>query len=577
MKIKSIELEGFKRFTNLKIEEIPETAKLVVMIGPNGCGKSSVFDALNAYAEYLRLSVDADYNDKYYKDLDYLTKSNEPRYNLSYYKSKHQDQRQRMESYDWDVSNSYSPDRTWSDTNIEFHEETESSATSKYFYEIDKMFRVRTAYRNSSVTLPYTINRVDPKGERERTYFTLIENDEVFASNYWRLALQWLERSSEIGENTQNLADLQNEIFGELSNAMGRLFNDPQLVLKNFGNPLDGDLFQFDKGTSQRFSFQNLASGEKAALDLLLDVIVTKAEYDETIICIDEPEAHIHTKLQGQLLEELYNLIPEKSQLWIATHSIGMVRKAQDLWQADPDAVVFLDFGNRNFDKEVTITPAKPNPNFWAQTYDVALGDLAKLVAPKRIILCEGKFEWATEGFDAACYNKIFGSRYPDTRFISIGGREDIENADTRLIPVIEAIAEGAEILRLRDRDRATCQDRKDNAEKGILILKRKYIEKYLLDDEVLTQLCIDQQKSDNIQEFLDAKNKEIEKVMNNDKIHDKQRPIVQRVQEQAEKILELSYSGDKVNSFMRDILAPLIKPGMDVYNELHKDIFGSD
>ena len=56
----------------------------------------------------------------------------------------------------------------------------------------------------------------------------------------------------------------------------------------------------------------------------------------ETIICIDEPEAHIHTKLQGQLLEELYNLIPEKSQLWIATHSIGMVRKAQDLWQDDP-------------------------------------------------------------------------------------------------------------------------------------------------------------------------------------------------------------------------------------------------
>ena len=577
MKIKSIELEGFKRFTDLKIEEIPETAKLVVMIGPNGCGKSSVFDALNAYADYLRISNDADYNDKYYKDLDYLTKSNEPRYNLSYYKSKDQDQRQRMESYDWDVYNLEALDRTRYETNIEFHGETNLSGSTEESYKIDKMFRVRTAYRNSSFTLPYTINRVDPKGERERTYFTLIENDEVFASNYWRLALQWLERSSEIGENTQNLADLQNEIFGELRDAMGRLFNDPQLVLKNLGNPLDGDLFQFDKGTSQRFSFQNLASGEKAALDLILDVIVSKTELIDTVFCIDEPEGHIHTKLQGQLLEELYNLIPEKSQLWIATHSIGMVRKAQDLWQADPDSVVFLDFNNRNFDEEVTITPAKPNPNFWAQTYDVALGDLAKLVAPKRIILCEGKFEWATEGFDAACYNQIFGSRYPDTRFISIGGREDIKYADTRLIPVIEAIAEGAEILRLRDRDRATCQDRKDNAEKGILILKRKYIEKYLLDDEVLTQLCVSQGKSDKTHEFLTTKDKEIEKVINDNSIKKKRRPIVQRVQEQAEKILELSYSGDSVNSFMRDILAPLIKPDMDVYKELHKDIFGSD
>ena len=56
MKIKSINLKNFKRFTDLKIEGIPEKAKLVVMIGPNGCGKSSVFDAMNAYKEQLTMS-----------------------------------------------------------------------------------------------------------------------------------------------------------------------------------------------------------------------------------------------------------------------------------------------------------------------------------------------------------------------------------------------------------------------------------------------------------------------------------------------------------------------------------------
>ena len=45
MKIKSIKLEGFRRFKDLTIK-LPETARLVVMIGPNGSGKSSVFDAL---------------------------------------------------------------------------------------------------------------------------------------------------------------------------------------------------------------------------------------------------------------------------------------------------------------------------------------------------------------------------------------------------------------------------------------------------------------------------------------------------------------------------------------------------
>ena len=451
-----------------------------------------------------------------------------------------------------------------------------------------KSVHVRTAYRNDLVIGGDAFSSRTRSIKEENRFLRLIENDEAVSSNYSRILGQWLEQTSDQERVSDNLGDLQEEIFGELRKAIEELFTDPELILANLGSPLQQMIFQFNKGSSHGFSYQNLSSGEKAALDLILDIIVAKTEFDDTVFCIDEPEAHLHTKLQGPLLEQLYKLIPDNSQLWIATHSIGMVRKARDLFysnkdKGEPNTVVFLDFGkddtgqDRNFDKEVTITPAKPNPNFWAQTYDVALGDLAKLVAPKRIILCEGKFEWATEGFDAACYNKIFGSRYPDTRFISIGSREDVENADTRLIPVIEAIAEGAEILRLRDRDRATCQDRKDNAEKGILILKRKYIEKYLLDDEVLTQLCIDQQKSDNIQEFLDAKNKEIEKVMNNDKIHDKRRPIVQRVQEQAEKILELSYSGDKVNSFMRDILAPLIKPDMDVYKKLHKDIFGSD
>ncbi len=570
MKIKSIHLKDFKRFTDLTIEGLPETAKIVVMVGPNGSGKSSVFDALNAQAEYLRMSDD-DFHNKYYKDLDYFTKSNEPRYYLSYFKSKNQDQEQRMEAYLWDAANSYSPDRTWSNTNIEFYGETELSVSSKTSYELDKMFHVRTAYRNNSVTFPYTINRVDPKGELR--HFTLIENDEVFDLNYWRLALQWLERSSEIGENTVNLVDLQNEVFGELRDAIGRLFNNPRLVLKNMGHPLDGDLFQFDKGTSKRFSFQNLASGEKAALDLLLDVIVTKAEWDETIFCIDEPEAHIHTKLQGQLLEELYNLIPDNSQLWIATHSIGMVRKAQDLWQDDPDSVVFLDFGKDklgndiNFDEKVTITPAEPNPSFWAQTYDVALGDMAELVVTERTVFCEG------EGFDAECYKNIFEKQYPDVHFVSLGARENVVKSVTAANLAIGKIAKSVMVIGIVDRDKATCGEIKRNTKKGIRTLSRKTIESYLLDNEVLTKLCEDHGESDKVNDLLKAKQDALDK--RKLKPSDKLKPIVQEIHGAAQNILKSVNLGNNQYSFMMDILASLIQPGMEVYEELHKNIFG--
>ena len=567
MKIKSVHLKNFRRFTDMTIEGLPETARLVVMIGPNGCGKSSVFDAMNSYTDQLTLSSDIDYRDKYYKDVDYLTKSNEPRYYFSYYKSKHQDQTQRMQSYEWDIHNSRSPGRTWYDVIIDFHGETKPFD----YYENDKRFRVRTAYRNSSVTLPHTIDRVDLV--KERSPYILIENDNMFASNYWKLAFQWLERSSEIGENPQDLVDLQNEVFGELHDAMGNLFNDPPLVLKNLGNPSDGDLFQFGKGTSERFSFQNLASGEKAALDLLLDIIVTKAEYDETIFCIDEPEAHIHTKLQGQLLEELYNLIPEKSQLWIATHSVGMVGKAQDLWRDDPNSVVFLNFGkddsgkDHNFDGPVTIKPAKPNPNFWASTYEVALGDLAELVITGRTVFCEG------EEFDAECYKNIFKNRYPEIDFVSLGARGNVEKSVTAANLAIEKIAKSAKVIGIVDRDKATCGEIKRNAKKGIRTLSRTTIESSLLDDEVLTKLCEDYGAPDKINDLLAAKQDALDK--HGLKSSDNLKPIVQEVHGAAQKILKSANLGNTRESFMMDMLALRIQPGMKVYKELHKDIFG--
>ena len=45
MHITKVELKNFKRFTNLTIDGIPTDAKLVLLIGSNGSGKSSVFDA----------------------------------------------------------------------------------------------------------------------------------------------------------------------------------------------------------------------------------------------------------------------------------------------------------------------------------------------------------------------------------------------------------------------------------------------------------------------------------------------------------------------------------------------------
>ncbi len=66
MKLKSIKLSDFKRFSNLCISNIPETAKLVMLTGPNGSGKTSVFEAFNYWMGFARGQnyFDADYHIK---------------------------------------------------------------------------------------------------------------------------------------------------------------------------------------------------------------------------------------------------------------------------------------------------------------------------------------------------------------------------------------------------------------------------------------------------------------------------------------------------------------------------------
>ena len=50
------------------------------------------------------------------------------------------------------------------------------------------------------------------------------------------------------------------------------------------------------------------------------------------MFCIDEPELHVATGLQGPLIASVLGLLRETSQLWIATHSIGVVREAYTGW-----------------------------------------------------------------------------------------------------------------------------------------------------------------------------------------------------------------------------------------------------
>ena len=149
----------------------------------------------------------------------------------------------------------------------------------------------------------------------------MIDNDAAVGRNYQRLVSQGLEDLYGTREEQTTFGAYREDSIGDIREPLGRLF--PDLELDDLGSPLEDGTFRFTKGESRGFAFKNLSGGEKAAFDLILDLVVARRAYDNTVFCIDEPESHLHARLQAELLSVLDGLIPENCQLMLATHSIG--------------------------------------------------------------------------------------------------------------------------------------------------------------------------------------------------------------------------------------------------------------
>ena len=533
MRIKSVHLAKYKRFTNLLIRDIPVWARLVVLIGPNGTGKSSLFDAFlfKSKSDLSNYRLEGARGNYYYKD----------------------DGSSRAPNSTAEVSNSI---------DVQFH------CIEPNAVKWSAAFNIRSPYRNEADFQLSNLEPVKSATEIER-FARIIDLDQAVSDNYKRMT--WKRQMDLDGDapNDTTFGLYRREFLGQLQAIMRDIFAEPALEFQDFGGLRDAGVFRFSKGTSRNFHYKNLSGGEKAAFDLLLDIFVKRNEYQDAIYCIDEPEAHLATALHGPLLEAALRLIPEQSQLWIATHSAGFVRKAFEMMRRN-EGVVFLDFSGHDFDQEVTIQPETPDRNFWQRTYQVALDDLADLIAPENIVLCEGSKEKADKGFDAKCYNRIFSDAHSDTLFISRGGSGEVENSK-HLMSVLRAVSKGSLVWRVIDREDMSDGKRKEKIEEEISVLGRREIENYLYAPEVLKTFLSLHKKEDLAESILDQHNR----LLSGDtiKIADVKK-VSRDLFEIIKKSTRISYLGNSREEFALDHLVPALKKTPSVYQELHDDIF---
>ena len=544
MKIKKIELNNFKRFTHLIVEDIPETTKLVVLVGPNGSGKTSFMESMNHYYKYAGYGNIGDYH--------YLSKTGNTE----------------------DFNHSQWYERASKIVSIDFHDASlpKDIGSSN---DIKGHFYFRSAYRNEPEFQIDSMRRQHDPTESIRLE-SLIQNDQTVSTNYQRLIANTISGVYDNGNDAKTVAALREELIGKVRTAIERVFED--LEFSSLGDPLQNGNFYFTKGTTRDFSYRNLSAGEKSAFDLILDMVVQSKYYPDAIYCIDEPETHMHTKLQGRVLRELYLLIPGQSQLWLSTHSIGMLQEAEEIETEHPGTVAFLDFGGRDFDTDQVIRPARIGKAVMDKFYELAFGDFAKLMLPKTIVFCEGDPNGKTrKDFDKIIYSTIFADTHPEAFFISGGSCNDIENIEKTHGEIISTLLQNSQIIKVVDRDDRSPQEVADLAKSGIRVLKRRNLESYVLDDSVIKKLCDKVGKPEECAACIQEKQQALTDSVSRDNAPDDFKKASSGIYLSLKRHLSLTQCGNNPDPFMRDTLSPLITPDMDVYKELEAEIFGNN
>ena len=504
------------------------------LVGPNGTGKSSVFDS-------------------------FLLKGNSAinNYRLS--------DNRTTEQYYEKVPQSQTTHEVANRVQIEFHDTGERDVDWRF------AFHVRSAYRNETDFRIEHLPATKPKDAGPHIA-RIIDPDASVSKNYERMAWKRMHDLDRAAPEDVTFGEYRKQSLGDLQKVMQDLFSDPTLSLQDFGGIQAGS-FRFSKGNVADFHYKNLSGGEKASFDILLDVFLKRDEAKEAVFCIDEPELHVETGLQGLLIASILELLSESTQLWIATHSIGIVREAYRMHQERPGEVVFLDFSDGDFDGAVTIAPSMPNRVFWENTYKVALDDLSSLVAPKRVFVCEGSKDKHVKAFDARCYNQVFADESPETLFISQGGAGEVIQSE-HLVAILKSIARGMNVQKLIDRDDMTDEERERKIMQEIRVLRRRELEEYFYDPEVLrTFLRSAGCEESAVETVLRERESLVDGQIGPKNIKDVSRKLFEAIR----RITRLPNLGSNREEFASQFLVPALAKTRVVYEELREDVFGSD
>lgn len=496
MKIKAISLENIKSFDRLSLDNL-HSRDIIVFAGENGSGKSTLFDVLNVafafianrgWADYsvvellkngkdagtIYIEIELDANEKRTSRFNDIVKLKIDLSRSSSFSVSIHDGVDSIRENLFDKR--YTSDLVESDENVRnygifLHRSPYRYETPADLNEPNRNLLKLTTDRQKSTS---KAQEQSSRWEVVLSYF--LQLDRMIKSTYYRAKETGLASAQDEYERARKRFDTLVEDFNAL------------LAPKSFlqvEESVDRIKYLVKANDQLNIEFKQLSSGEKEVMFLFADI--RRQAPHNSIIAIDEPELHLHYKLQKKLVDRFQSL-GEHNQIFLTTHSLGIVRQAEQR-----NAVIYY------FDIDGTYRQIETREDF-LKLYEVLIDDLAGILASEKVIFVEGE----NAEKDASIYEQRYIGRYAKTNFIASRDRAIVKAAGLLAVRLLAAQTSPQKMYCITDGDGRDGSER-DTFRVGfqdlLHVLNRYSLESYFF-DPLVWQYMSEDKKRDTYKTF---------------------------------------------------------------------------
>jgi hypothetical protein len=323
VKIRNLTIQNFKNIHFLQMEDIPD---LVVLAGPNGSGKTSVFDALR-----LLKAITGPY---------------------------HSGELSTIQSYELrnEVKHVVNLSADYADVACGFAiSQSERNYLLKLYPDLEKQFDEKGLLRdsiriqkggaissNASAPLSELLRHYDPTDEIGVMEY-IPSNREISVGEVSAISLspdileqEKLERTASARQKFNRLkyylAMMVIYDKMQITEAASKFIPEVQGFFKEFFFPKEFEGVKVDRSFRWQFPVKTpdgahdvdfLSSGEKEILMTYTDIL--RMKLTGSVILFDEPELHLNAALERKVIERMKTVVEAGNQVWLSTHSLEII------------------------------------------------------------------------------------------------------------------------------------------------------------------------------------------------------------------------------------------------------------